>query len=77
MPALDPSPLGDEMVRRLPERKFPDPKFAEASVPADGVRPADGDAASKPDIEDEEADPVLDSGPGLADGVDSLKKQRG
>jgi hypothetical protein len=29
------------------------------------------------DIEDEEADPVTDSGPGIDDGVKSLKKQRG
>lgn len=29
------------------------------------------------DIEDEEADPVTDSGPGIDDGVKSLKKQKG
>jgi hypothetical protein len=29
------------------------------------------------DVEDEEADPVTDSGPGIDDGVKSLKKQRG
>jgi hypothetical protein len=29
------------------------------------------------DMEDEEADPVIDSGPGIADGIKSLKKQRG
>jgi hypothetical protein len=29
------------------------------------------------DMEDEEADPVTDSGPGIADGIKSLKKQRG
>jgi hypothetical protein len=29
------------------------------------------------DIEDEEADPVIDSGPGIDDGVKSLKKQKG
>ena len=29
------------------------------------------------DIEDEEADPVIDSGPGIADGAKSIKKQRG
>ena len=29
------------------------------------------------DIEDEEADPVIDTGPGIADGVRSPEKQRG
>lgn len=29
------------------------------------------------DIEDEEADPVIDSGPGISDALTSLKKQKG
>lgn len=78
----DPTPLGDEMVRRMPERKFPQPK------PGAGVEDAAPDIAHRPalpdhpvpmaaDIEDEEADPVTDIGPGIADGADKPKKQRG
>lgn len=29
------------------------------------------------DIEDEDVDPVIDDGPGIADGVTGLRKQRG
>ena len=92
MPPLDPTPLGDEMVHRLPERKFPQPKPDADSKdlvsggPASPEREADmRDRPALPqhpqpmaaDVEDEEADPVTDSGPGIVDGVKGLRKQRG
>jgi hypothetical protein len=84
MPPRDPSPLGDEMAHTMPERKFPDPKpggRAPADEPALDIstRPAlpDHPQPMAADVEDEEADPVIDSGPGIADGVHSPKKQRG
>lgn len=92
MPPLDPTPLGDEMVHRLPERKFPQPKPDAGSDdlvrggPASREREADmRDRPALPqhpqpmaaDVEDEEADPVIDSGPGIDDGVKGLRKQRG
>jgi len=92
MPPLDPTPLGDEMVHRLPERKFPQPKPDKVNDdlvsggPAPSAREADmRDRPALPqhpqpmaaDVEDEEADPVVDSGPGIDDGVKGLRKQRG
>ena len=91
MPPLDPTPLGDEMVHRLPERKFPQPKPGKESDPVRGDHAAserEPDIRDRPalpehpqpmaaDVEDEEADPVVDSGPGIDDGVKGLRKQRG
>lgn len=84
MPPRDPSPLGDEMVRTLPERKFPEPKpgdhaAADEAAPDISHRPAlpGHPEPMAADVEDEEADPVTDAGPGIADGVRSLNKQRG
>ena len=85
MPPRDPSPLGDEMAETLPERKFPEPKpngqadADEAAPPDISDRPPlpDHSEPMAADIEDEEADPVKDSGPGIADGVRSLNKQKG
>lgn len=81
----DPTPLGDEMVERLPERKFPQPKPGsgrpamssdEARAQDISRRPALPDHPERmaADIEDEDADPVIDTGPGIADGPDSTKK---
>jgi len=93
MPPVDPTPLGDEMVRRLPERKFPEPESGEAKDEPGGAPDAheddsEPDIAHRPalpahpgpmaaDVEDEEADPVVDAGPGIADGPKRLGKQRG
>jgi hypothetical protein len=83
MPPRDPSPLGDEMAETLPERKFPEPKpngqAADEPAPDISRRPPLPDRPERmaADIEDQEADPVKDSGPGIADGVRSLKKQKG
>lgn len=62
-----------------------EPLHADSGTPAAGDEPDIAHRPSLPkrpqrvaaDIEDEEADPVIDSGPGIADGVKSLKKQRG
>lgn len=91
----DSTPRGDEMVRRLPERKFPEPKkpqgtdedsemghtprASESSLPSSNA-PGATDISQRPslpdhpqqmaaDIEDEDDDPVIDSGPGITDGV--------
>lgn len=87
----DPTPHGREILHRPPERaKFPQPKAGEelhggpgADQSADERDPSHRPALPEHpvrtavDIEDEEADPVTDSGPGIDDGVKSLKKQRG
>lgn len=94
MPPNDRTPLGDEMVERLPERNFPQAKADELRDKPGRADPAASDTRATPDIrhrpelpehpermaadiEDEEADPVIDTGPGIADGVKGLKKQRG
>ncbi|HSH91268.1 MAG TPA: hypothetical protein VK996_14875 [Ramlibacter sp.] len=103
MPPVDSTPRGDEMVRRLPERKFPEPKPQGSREDAEmGQTPfvsekperserdhgAATDISRRPalpehpermaaDIEDEEADPVIDTGPGIADGMKSFRKQKG
>lgn len=72
---------------------FPQPKPGEQSHGERGAARADEergepDIAHRPalprhpeqtavDVEDKEADPVTDSGPGISDGVKSLKKQKG
>jgi hypothetical protein len=74
----DPTPLGDEMVERWPDRKFPQPKpsrdragaIADATAQDISRRPPLPEHPERmaADIEDEEADPVIDTGPGIADG---------
>ena len=84
MPPHDSSPLGDEMAHTMPERKFPEPKRGGRAAADEAAldiskRPAlpDHPQPMAADVEDEEADPVVDSGPGIADGVHSPKKQKG
>lgn len=86
MPPDDPTPLGDAMTHRFTQQKIPEPKrgsegdAGRAKAQADvSRRPALPDRPERmaADIEDEEADPVVDSGPGIADGVQKLKKQQG
>ena len=85
MPPRDPTPLGDEMARTLPESKFPEPKPGGGAAPTDDAAPDISHRPALPDhpermaadVEDEEADPVVDTGPGIADGVHSRNKQKG
>jgi hypothetical protein len=89
MPPDDQTPLGDEMVHRLPERKFPQPAPGEASdEPPRGEPGAETDMSTRPqlpehpermaaDVEDEEADPVVDTGPGIDDGPVSFGRAKG
>ena len=102
MPPLDTTPRGDEMVRRLPERKFPEPKPQGGEEDAEmGRTPLARDHQRSPskesneatdisrrpalpdhpeqmaaDMEDEEQDPVVDSGPGIADGVRGIRRDQ-
>ena len=91
MPPDDPTPLGDAMTHRFANQKIPDPKpnadDAGRDNPTTGAARA-GDISERPplpghpertaaDIEDEEADPVIDTGPGITDGVLEQKKKRG
>ncbi len=84
---LDKTPLGDEMAEPMPERKFPQSK-RRTTRPGGDVPARASDISSRPplpshpermaaDIEDEEADPVIDTGPGIADGPQSLRQQKG
>ena len=84
MPPRDPSPLGDEMAETLPERKFPEskpdgPAATDEAAPDISQRPPLPEHPERMavDVEDEEADPVTDTGPGIADGIRSLRKQKG
>jgi hypothetical protein len=85
MPPDDPTPLGDAMTHRFTQQKIPEPKPGDGDA---GRAKAQSDISGRPalpdhpermaaDIEDEESDPVVDTGPGIADGVKSVKKQRG
>ncbi|MEO7392599.1 MAG: hypothetical protein ABIU58_10515 [Ramlibacter sp.] len=88
MSPSDRTPHGDEILHEAPERVFSNPKPDRARTSEEPVSPQEPDIAHRPalpdhpqqmavDIEDEEADPVIDTGPGIDEGVKSLKKQRG
>jgi hypothetical protein len=73
---VDPSPHGGEILHENPDAKFPQPLAHEhehVDAPDIAHRPAlpDHPQQTAVDIEDEDADPVIDSGPGIADGIDS------
>lgn len=92
MPPIDTAPHGGEIMHEVPEPKYPEPKPGQESdepvrgqpgAPEPGTDvsqrpelPADPQAMAA-DLEDEEADPVIDIGPGISDGLSSLRKQRG
>ena len=70
---IDPSAHGGEVLHE-PLKKFPPSKPGDdPGQPDIGHRPAlpDHPEPMAVDVEDEEADPVVDSGPGIADGVES------
>ena len=90
---IDPSPHGQEILHQLPEDKFlqasnagKDHAGSDQVVTAEDA--AGPDIAHRPglpvhpeqmaaDMEDEEEDPVVDSGPGIADGVHPPSRERG
>lgn len=69
---IDPTPHAGEVMQPR-EREFPQPKPGpHGHVPAPDIRnrpslPDDPEQMAV-DVEDEDADPVIDSGPGIADG---------
>ena len=76
---VDPTPHAGEMMQPPEDHEFPQGKSGKAAVPDIAHRPG---LPTHPeqmavDIEDEEEDPVVDSGPGITDGPHSLRKQRG
>jgi hypothetical protein len=86
----DPTPLGDAMTHRFANQKIPDPKPNVGGGQGGPAAPPElrsGDISERPalpdhpkpmaDIEDEEADPVIDTGPGIDDGARGPTKQRG
>jgi hypothetical protein len=89
----DSTPHGGEALHPLPDRATipTPPPGREGDAPPRGQPLARGDAAIRPelptetqrtaaDIEDEDADPVVDSGPGIAsddDGKPSVTRQPG
>jgi hypothetical protein len=92
MPPDDPTPLGDAMTHRFASQKIPEPRPAAGPAgrgeSTSGAARREADIAQRPslpdhpermaaDVEDEEADPVVDSGPGIADGMKIMKKHQG
>ena len=70
---IDSSPHGAEVLHQPPQPQYPEPRPGQESD--EPVRRQPG--AAQADAEDEEDDPVIDSGPGIDDGLKSLRKQRG
>ncbi|RZJ16274.1 MAG: hypothetical protein EOO54_17285 [Haliea sp.] len=69
---IDPTPHGGEILHQ-PPRKFPPPKPGDSgptSEPDIAQRPALPDQVEQmaADVEDEEDDPVIDTGPGITHG---------
>jgi len=85
MPPVDTTPHGGEAMHKPPEdKKFPQPEEAGNGRPSATPDPRDGDTdvrrrpelpssteVTAADIEDEDDDPVIDTGPGIADGADT------
>ncbi|WP_298931052.1 hypothetical protein [uncultured Ramlibacter sp.] len=78
---IDPSPHFSQVLQPPPDHEFPQAKVhgKQPPQPDVGQRPALPIAPEKMavDVEDEDEDPVIDSGPGIADGLHPLRKQRG
>ncbi len=83
---IDPTPPGPGIMTATPEdKKLPQPEEAGNGGPSSTPDPRDGtsDVRNWPalpsdtevmaaDVEDEDADPVVDTGPGIADGANTL-----
>lgn len=84
---IDPTPPGLGIMTKTPEdKKLPQPEEAGNGRDSDIPDPRDGasEVRNRPelpestevmaaDVEDEEADPVVDTGPGIADGPDTRR----
>lgn len=80
MPPIDSTPGDGQVLHQRKEPQFPEPRPGqESDAPARGQPHAGEDREERPslpehplataaDIEDEDADPVIDDGPGIADG---------
>jgi len=80
---IDPTPPGLGIQTPTPEdKKLPQPEEAGNGQPEATPKPQDTDVRSRPpipagtevmaaDVEDEDADPVIDTGPGIADGANT------
>ena len=80
---IDPTPPSVGIMTQTPEdKKLPQREEAGNGQPEIEPNPRDSDMRGRPqlptdtevtaaDIEDEEADPVVDTGPGIADGPDT------
>ena len=81
---IDPTPPSVGIMTQTPEdKKLPQPEEAGNGRPEAEPNPRDTDVHRRPqlptdtevtaaDLEDEEADPVVDTGPGIADGTNTL-----
>jgi hypothetical protein len=89
-PPIDSAPERAEVLHQQSEPKLPEPRPGEQSdEPVRGQPGAGGpDSVDRPalpghpvlaaaDIEDEDGDPVIDDGPGIADGVTGVREPRG
>lgn len=73
---IDPTPHGGEVLHE-PAKQFPPAKSGDDPGQADiRRRPALPDHPEQMgvDVEDEEADPVVDSGPGITDGPNAGRR---
>lgn len=77
---IDPTPPSAGIMTQTPEdKKLPQPEEAGHGQPQEAPDPRDTSVRGRPqiptdtevtaaDVEDEDADPVIDTGPGIADG---------
>jgi len=82
---IDLTPPSVGIMTKTPEdKKLPQPEEAGNGQPGTEPNPRDTDMRGRPqipvdtgvtadDVEDEEADPVVDTGPGIADGLDTRR----
>ncbi|MCW5651984.1 MAG: hypothetical protein KIS62_19730 [Ramlibacter sp.] len=80
---IDPSPHGKEILHELPEERFPHPN--DEGHPPHPKAPSAAQTRQRPplpthvavmaaDVEDEDDDPVIDTGPGIADGLAGARR---
>ena len=92
MAPKDPTPLGDEMARSMPEPQFPEPKPGQESDEPVRGRPVADESESAPETSErpplpdrpkrmvadlQDPETDPDTGPGTGEAPRSLNKQRG